>query len=131
MFDRHHEEPLIDLVVFASQACFDSPLSVFNMPPVPGRLQLLLLVAALLALLAPAPVYSHGSLTVPRSRNVIRPINGETWWKDHGNGFGSAIVKPLNGPGELRSSWKQCTLHILPWIHYMEQHAHMTCLDGL
>jgi hypothetical protein len=59
-------------------------------PPVPGRLQLLLLVAALLALLAPAPVYSHGSLTVPRSWNVIRPINGETWWNDHGNGFGSA-----------------------------------------
>ncbi|KAF6256157.1 hypothetical protein COO60DRAFT_1530799 [Scenedesmus sp. NREL 46B-D3] len=73
---------------------------MLSMPAVPGRLQLLLLlVAALLALLAPAPVYSHGSLTVPRSRNVVSPIQGQTWWKDHGNGHGAQVVKPLNGPG--------------------------------
>lgn len=61
------------------------------------------LLAVLLALAAAPGVSAHGSLTVPRSRNVLRPINGETWWKDHGNGHGgtrsAAGPKPLNGPG--------------------------------
>lgn len=49
-------------------------------------------------------VHSHGSLTVPRSRNVVNPIQGQTWWKDHGNGHGGTTAaagpKPLWGPGE-------------------------------
>jgi len=49
-------------------------------------------------------VHSHGSLTVPRSRNVINPIQGQAWWKDHGNGHGGSLSaagpKPINGPGE-------------------------------
>lgn len=50
-------------------------------------------------------VQGHGSLTVPRSRNVLSPIQGQTWWKDHGNGHGGgaqAGPKPLNGPGGLQ-----------------------------
>jgi len=68
---------------------------------------------ALLALfgLLVVGVQSHGSLTVPRSRNVIFPIQSETWWKDHGNGHGGNKVaagpKPLNGPGGCVGS---CTL---------------------
>jgi hypothetical protein len=65
-----------------------------------GQLQLLLLIAALLALLAPAPC----TLTVPLPSLALGtfsiPIQGQTWWRDHGNGHGSAIVKPINGPGE-------------------------------
>lgn len=47
-------------------------------------------------------VQSHGSLTVPRSRNVLFPIQSQAWWKDHGNGHGGGATagpKPLNGPG--------------------------------
>lgn len=48
-------------------------------------------------------VESHGSLTIPRSRNVLSPIEGQTWWKDHGNGHGGTLTapgpKPAWGPG--------------------------------
>lgn len=54
-------------------------------------------------------VESHGSLTIPRSRNVISPINSESWWKDHGNGHGGvrtqAGPKPAWGPGECSHKW--------------------------
>jgi hypothetical protein len=62
------------------------------------------LLLALLALAAAPGVSAHGSLTVPRSRNVLLPFNGQTWIKDHGNGHGGTLSaagpKPLNGPGE-------------------------------
>lgn len=58
-----------------------------------------------LALLAsyPAPSAAHGSLSLPAPRNVLAPINGETWWREHGNGVGTALTgpKPPSGPGAL------------------------------
>jgi hypothetical protein len=69
---------------------------------------------ALLGLLV-VGVQSHGSLTLPRSRNVLFPIQSEPWWKDHGNGHaGNRIAagpKPLNGPGGCVRAWAAaCTL---------------------
>lgn len=61
------------------------------------------LTLALLSTLLVAGVNAHGSLTSPASRNVISPILGQTWWKDHGNGHGgtqaTAGPKPAWGPG--------------------------------
>jgi hypothetical protein len=100
-----------------------------------------LLAVLLLGLFAVGSL-GHGSLTQPPSRNVVAPINGETWWvtrfgscqaapalgtlgsptllyyiyaavlccavlccacrwKDHGNGHGNPVAKPVWGPGEI------------------------------
>ncbi|WIA43871.1 hypothetical protein OEZ86_010284 [Tetradesmus obliquus] len=48
-------------------------------------------------------------------RNVISPIQGQTWWKDHGNGFGAAIVKPVNGPGVCGAPYQ----HDGDWNRYV------------
>jgi hypothetical protein len=68
------------------------------------QLSFVALVALAACILNPEPVTAHGSLTLPRSRNVISPIQGQTWWKDHGNGHGGTLAtagpKPLNGPGK-------------------------------
>lgn len=66
-----------------------------------GKLATTALVLGVLGMFMFVGVQSHGSLTVPRSRNVIAPIQGQTWWKDHGNGHGNPVVKPANGPGEF------------------------------
>ncbi len=71
------------------------------------RLRSCMAAAALVAVVALAcctqHAAAHGSLSRPASRNVLAPINGETWWREHGNGVGTALTgpKPANGPGEL------------------------------
>lgn len=109
--------------------------------PANGWLQLLL-VAALLVLLAPGPVSSKGSLTVPRSRNVItpQPVPSHLPWmtapsKDDGNGLANYWflypgIKLFNGPGVQRpsNSYSTSLLPVVSWQQQPQRHFSHCCL---